>query len=455
MTKDSDTANLGLRKLGGDVSLTLLRQGLAIVLGLGLSITLARVLGPEGNGQYAMVILLPTLLATFFNLGIAPSNVYHIASEKVKPRDAFKTTFGFWTFLSTIGIIIGIAIIFAQSSNWFPGVPSYLLWIGIVAYPIALFQQLLGSFFQGLQDFKKYNSVLLVPPGLTLLLAIVLVVFLEMGVWGALISFIVGHFLGLLVTFFLLKPHIDKDSANTKSRNYAKDCIKYGYKAHLSNIITFVNYRADIFLVNFFLNPAATGIYVVAVQIAERLWTLSSSVSTVILPRLSELSKDELKRKNLTPLVARWVLLVSAVGAIFMALLAPNIIPLLYGNEYLDAIGVLLWLLPGIIFGSMFKILGNDIAARGKPEINLYISVFTVTINIVANIILIPNFGIKGAAFATTLSYSFDAIIKLFVYSYISKNPWWAPILFNQEDKRLFYEGFSLIKKAVIGKIHR
>ena len=264
-----------------------------------------------------------------------------------------------------------------------------------------------------------------------------------------------GHFLGLLVTFFLLKPHIDKNSGSTKSRNYAKDCIKYGYKAHLSNILAFVNYRADLFLVNFFLNPAATGIYVVAVQIAERLWTLSGSVSTVILPRLSELSKDELKRKNLTPLISRWVLLVSAVGTIIMAVLASTLIQLMYGSEYMGAVSALLWLLPGILLGSMSKILSNDIAARGRPELNMYAAVFVVSTNIIANVILIPDHGIKGAAIATSIAYSLNAMIKLWLYSYISKNPWWAPILFNQEDKRLFYEGFSLIKKAVIGKIHR
>jgi Na+-driven multidrug efflux pump len=85
----------------------------------------------------------------------------------------------------------------------------------------------------------------------------------------------------------------------------------------------------------------------------------------------------------------------------------------------------------------------------------MYAAVFVVSTNIIANVILIPDHGIKGAAIATSIAYSLNAMIKLWLYSYISKNPWWAPILFNQEDKRLFYEGFSLIKKAVIGKIHR
>lgn len=47
-------------------------------LGRSLSILLARVPGPEGNGNYAVVILLPNMLSTFLNLGVAPANVHFV-----------------------------------------------------------------------------------------------------------------------------------------------------------------------------------------------------------------------------------------------------------------------------------------------------------------------------------------------------------------------------------------
>ncbi len=449
---NSNLEKLELRKLGSNTAQTLLRQSLAIMFGLGLSILLARVLGPEGYGQYTMGILLPTMLATFLDLGVPASNVYHIASEKVSLYKAFKTTIEIWFILSIVGILIATSIISTQNENWFPNIPVYLLWLGTLAFPLALLQSLLSSFFQGLQNFKKYNTASLISPITTLFLSLVLVGILNQGMIGALTAFIGGPFSGLLVTIILLWPYIKKDKmmSRNKSSNYFKECIGYGWKAHLSNILTVVNYRADIFLVNFFVNPTATGVYVIAVNIAEGLWIISKSINMVILPRLSELNKDEKKRQHLTPLIARWVLFISAVGAIIMAFLAPPFIQLVYGIDYSDAIDALLWLLPGILIGSMARVLANDIAARGRPELNLYISILVVFTNVIANIILIPKFGIKGAAIATTLAYTLDAIAKIWMYSYISKNPWWKPIMFNSEDKWLFNKIVYTLKEKIL-----
>lgn len=444
--------SLELRKLGSNFTFTFLRQGLAVAVGFGLSIFLARLLGPQGNGQYAMGIILPTMLATLLNLGVAPSNVYHIASGKIDPKNAFKATIFLWFSLSVIGVLIGAVIITINSNMWFPGVPSYLLWLGILVFPVMLLQILVNSFFQGLQEFKKFNVTAIVAPISTLLLAFLLVGIMNKGVLGAISSFIFGNFITLLVSIKLLKPHLSGKTEVTQSTFYLKDCLKYGYKAHLSNILTFVNYRADVFLVNFFLNPVVTGIYVVAVQIAESLWMLSSSVSTVLLPRLSELSKDENKRKYLTPLIARLVLLISAFVAILMAILIFPVINIFYGREYIDAAYVLLLLLPGIVIGSMTKIIANDIAARGKPQLNLYTSLLGSVTNIILNIALIPKWGIEGAAISTSLSYTLNAIIIFRIYSRLSKNSFRHIILFSNDDKQLAHKAIKIFKSILLNR---
>ncbi len=455
---NSNSDGLDLKKLGHNITGTILRQGVGILIGLGLSILIARILGPTGNGQYAMTILLPTMLASFLNLGVAPANVYFIASRRTTPLSALKSNLWVWSLLSVIGVILGVIVVLRYSSVWFPSIPKSLLWVGIFAFPISLLQSFLASILQGLQDFKRYNYALLVTPGATFFLAAILIGVIELGVFGALIAFIGGQFIGLLMTLIVLRPVLHRNNEyeiNSISDNYTLQCLKYGWKAHMSNILTFVNYRADIFLVNFFLSPAATGIYVIAVGIAERIWMLSTSVSTVLLPRLSELNKDERKRQQLTPLIVRWVLLVSAIGTVMMAALASPFIRLLYGEEFIPAIGALLWLLPGILMGSMARVLANDIAARGKPELNLYVAFLVVSVNVVANVILIPIFGIKGAALATTIAYTVNAVVKLWLYSNISKNPWWKPILPNADDLQLFQTGLLVVKKAVLSTLYK
>lgn len=444
-------SGLKLQKLSQNITGTFFRQMFGILVGLGLSILIARTLGPTGNGQYAMAILLPTMLISFLNLGVAPANVYFIASGKITPYSAIKSNILIWLFLSIIGMVASIFVILKYSSEWFPSIPKNLLWLSIVAFPLGLLQAFLGSILQGLQDFKKYNYVLLVAPVTTLLLAIILLGVIELGVIGALIAFIGGQLVGLLIALIAIKPIIQQTNKKNSysSNNYSVQCLTYGWKAHMSNILTFINYRADIFLVNFFLNPAQTGIYVIAVQIAEKLWVLSQVVSTVILPRLSELHTEEDKRRILTPMVARWVFFVSLAGAVIIALVASPLITLLYGTDYTSSYDILLLLLPGILIGSLYRVLANDIAARGKPEMNFYISTLTVIINVTLNIILIQLMGIKGAAIATTIAYTITGIGIIWIYTHLSKNQWQKTIMFSYSDWELFYEGISTIKKML------
>ncbi|WP_332882032.1 oligosaccharide flippase family protein [Methanosarcina horonobensis] len=190
--------------------LTIIRQSVGIAVGLAISITLARSLGPLGNGQYAMGILLPTMLVSFLNLGVSPANVYFIASNKININSAFKTNIRLWFILCIIGISIAISVVETQGETWFPGIPLSILWLGILAFPLSLLQEFMSSLFQGLQDFKNYNYISLITPCITLLLVAFLVGILKLGVFGALLSFIIGNLCGLIVTLIILKPYLKK-----------------------------------------------------------------------------------------------------------------------------------------------------------------------------------------------------------------------------------------------------
>jgi O-antigen/teichoic acid export membrane protein len=433
-----------LTRFERNVTGTLARQLLVILFGLVSAIILARVLGPEGNGLYTLSILLPTVLSTFLNLGAAPANVYFIGRGTVDVRNALFANLWLWLILSVLGILVGAITIWSRGDVFFPGVPRPLLWGGVAVFPLVLLQAFLISLLQGKQDFRRFNTVSIIAPGVMLVLFLALVWGLSMEVPGmevpgALLAYGIGYLVALVLTIRAVWVHCQSDIRGLSRRLYAKQCIDYGWKAHLSNILAFVNYRADIFLVNFFLTPALTGIYVIAVQIAERLWLLSQAVSTVLLPRLSELYQDEKKRNHLTPVIARWVFIATFFAAVLLVLVAKPLIVLLFGSKYINATGALIWLLPGIVLGSLSRILSNDIAARGKPELNMYVAFFVVSVNIIANIILIPMMGINGAALATTIAYSLNAIAKLYLYTRLSGNMWWQPLLLDRTDIALIF----------------
>lgn len=442
---------LSLRKLGSNIAQTILRYLLALVLGLGLSILLARVLGPEGNGEYAVAVLLPSMLSTLLNVGIGPANVFYVGRHDVSVAEAFRSNVRLWAGLGLLGVAIGAGVIHWRAGDWFPGLDPMHLWLVLPAFPLSLLQGFCASLLQGKQDFSRYNLTLLATPGATLLLAVVLVLGLKMGVAGGLAAFLAGNLLGLFYALFALRTHIrggPVEEAAEKEESYDRRSVSYGLKAHIGNVMAFFNYRADLFLVNFFLAPAAAGIYVIAIQIAERLWILSRSVSTVLLPRLSELHEEEDVRKALTPLVARWVGILSLLAALVLGPLATFLIELIFGVEYSQAAGALRWLLPGVVVGAVGRVLANDIAARGRPELNMYTSGGVLVANVGANIALIPPLGIDGAAIATSIAYFLNVVAKLAIYAHLSGNRWWRPVLFEGEDLRLVKQVASEFREA-------
>lgn len=445
---NKDNHGLGLHSLLLNSGSTFVRQLVAVGLGIGLTVFLARALGPEGNGTYSMAVLLPMLLSSFLNLGLGPANVYYLGRGNVPPGIVLRANIRVWLTLSLLGLVITVPVILLAGEMLFPRVPPVLLWLSTAVFPLLLLQSYLLTLLQGMQDFQRFNAVSLVAPVTTLIFAVITVWLLHLGVFGAVLAFGSGQISGVIAALYALRLYRDRDAENENPGSYVKMGLRYGWKAYLSNVLTFVNYRADLFLVNFFLTPAAAGIYVVAVKIAERLWLLSQAVSTVILPRLSELHGDEKNRRRLTPLVGKVVLLLTALGAIFVALIISPLVHLVFGSAYMKAAGALLWLLPGIVLGSLSRVLSNDIAARGRPELNMYTALMVVAVNVTLNVALIPGMGINGAAIATTLAYSVDAVAKLFIYAGVSGNAWWRPIVFSRGDWDLVNPGNALFCKS-------
>ena len=188
-------------------------------------------------------------------------------------------------------------------------------------------------------------------------------------------------------------------------------------KGHISNILSFINYRIDIFIIAYFLDDIAVGLYSVAVLISERIWLVSQSVSSVLFARVANLS-DDLERNRFTSLASRNTLLITFVGGLILALISHWFINLFFGGSYSQSVIPFLYLIPGVVIFSMSKVLANDFIGRGYPEINTYIAFITALCNLGLNFWLIPKYGIKGAAIATTSSYLLDTLMKSCYFSF-------------------------------------
>ncbi|SEM65667.1 Membrane protein involved in the export of O-antigen and teichoic acid [Mesobacillus persicus] len=426
-----------------DSFITLVRQGTSIVIGTLLIVIIARVLGGELQGQYALIITFPTLLVTFINFGLNTSTVYYVSKGEIDPREAFVNNFIIGIILGFVGVAAGASFIYLYGGLAFPNVPFKALYLILLVVPVMVLNSLFQTIFQGIQDFKIFNTILVITQVTNLLLVIVLIVLLDFELIGALMAFTFGHLATLIfiLAFFINKYKIPLTSIRLNF-SYIKKSFRYGFKSYLSNLVTFLNYRINIYILGFFVNPLAVGVYFTALNLGEKLSVFTQSISTVLLPRIASMATKE-ERNKLTSIVSRFTLIFMILFAVFVFLIIDFITPIL-GNDYIETPFLLKILLPGISLLAVEKILSNDIAARGKPEVNMYVSIFNVITSTALNIMLIPEFKAVGAAIATSISYSLSFLIKAFLFRKISGENFINFLLIKKEDFNLIS---SLLKR--------
>lgn len=436
---------LGLKQLAANVAATLGRQVCSGLLQLATLAIIARVYGPEGNGAYTLALLLPTMLATLLNMGMAPANVYFLGTSKVTSLQAWRVSLQASAWIAVLGGLMGGAAIYWRAAQWFPGVPIKMLWLALGMFPVIFVTGAISSLFQGLQEFKRFNAVLLLQP----ILMLCLVGFLTLLGVRDIFYILLSYFFSLVVTqitAYRLLQDAMQSHAGPFMPSYAKQMLNYGYKAHLSNILAFVNNRADMFLLGYFLGPVAVGIYAIAVNLTEKLWLFSGAVSTVLLPRLSQLSGHEDKRNQLTPLIARWSFWITFCASLILLLLGPFLVDLLFGKEFKDAYMVIVLLVPGVVMGACSMVLANDMAARGRPDLNLATSWISVSINVIGNIILIPRYGVHGAAVATSFAYTINFFMRMAMHSHFTGVRFYRNVVMGIEDLTLIRGAFNSLR---------
>ena len=419
---------------------------LIFVLGLGTSIIVARTLGPKGKGIYTLILLIPTVMLRLGTLGIEVANVYFTGSKKYKIEDIVSNSLLSSLLLGSILFLLFFNIyplsIFQNflKSNQLNGI---YLRFAVLAVPFLLLSGYLRSILLGKEEIIIFNKINILETVFDLMVIIILLLIFKQGIFGAIIAFLLTSiFTALLVIFFIKKYTKINFSYNGK---LFKDTINYGIMAYFSNLTTFLNYRLDMFLVAFFLGPIEVGYYSITVGMAEKIWMLPNSISTVLFPRISSI--ENTKANNLTPRVARHTFFIILITSLILAVLAKPLIKILFGDVFLPSVMPLLILLPGIISISVAEIICTDLAGRGMPKYSFYSAVISLGVNIPLNLWLIPRWGISGAAFASTVAYIMSALVIISIFVKISHTSWGEILIIKKIDFQDYKNILYKIKK--------
>ena len=388
------------------ISQTFATRVFIAVIGLITSVLVARTLGPEGRGAYAVAMAIGAMGVQLGNLGLQAANTYAISRKKELLSGVVATSLSV-AFLIGGTASIALGVVFMVKQEWAP-LSGYLLWLALVWIPFGLSYLFLENVLLSVNEVTVYNKIELVAKLLSVFLIALILVF---GFATAETVYASG--LMVLTTssawiLLCLKQHGLRPASPSLSLFLSN--IGYSLRGYLATLFAFIALRVDLFMVQYMLGVEHAGHYSIAIGLVDALFMLPVTIGTILFPKLSAM-RDEAKKWQYAKKVAViscgimcCITLVASLGSVML-------IRGLYGEPYEAAIPAFIWLLPGVVLLSVHLVLGNYLGSIGMPPAIVYSAGTAALVNVLLNVKLIPSLGIVGAS----ISYDLASCTMLFI----------------------------------------
>ncbi|MFW6016866.1 MAG: polysaccharide biosynthesis C-terminal domain-containing protein [bacterium] len=414
-----------------NISNSLITKIIKIIIGFGTSIIVARALGAEGKGYITYILLIGSLLANYGHLGILDATIYFQKRSNYSQQEVFNVNI---SFIILIWFFISIFIISMRLFRFILLDYSIFMVIGLIFYVIINFFNILGrKFHVGEEKIVDMNKFLLIDKFFLFFFLLILWSFKYLSAGYYLLLMISGLFL----SSYLLIKNIGFKFRFKLNRSLLKEEFKYGLLVYFATLFIYLNYRADQFLIMNMISTSALGVYSIGVTLAELVLLIPESVSLALNGKLYNVALDSKHRNLITISTIKYTIYICIVIATIGFFLTP-LIPVVYGEEFIDAVSVFKILLFGVLFVAIGKTSNAYFYTQGTPERYLVIVLITFIINLVLNFKLIPILGINGAAWASTISYIIYGLIHIFYFKIKEKFPLKEMFLINKSDIKLF-----------------
>jgi O-antigen/teichoic acid export membrane protein len=187
--------------------------------------------------------------------------------------------------------------------------------------------------------------------------------------------------------------------------------LRQGMRSYPGELAALLHLRIDVILLGILAGSAAVGIYVVAYQSVEPILVLSAASAAAILA-LGH-GDPAVERGDVTVRLVRQTVAIGVPLGVLGFVLAPTVVPIVYGADFAPAVQPLQILLVGVIGLAIGRIGMADLLRRNMLGRMAAISTTVLAVNIVLNLLLIPGLGPVGAATASLVSYWLMATLSL------------------------------------------
>lgn len=384
-----------------------------IFLGLIVGAWVARYLGPEDFGELNYILAFLGLFQVIAKLGLDGIVVRELSQSKLKKSSIIGTTFilrfvaGFFLWLTSIFVMYILS----------DGDIDKVKLVAIAGFSIVFqFADTVDLWFQSKSESKRVVKVKLCGYLFSNSLRVFFIVLeasLSAFFFAIFIEFLLCS-LGLIYIFFKNwnKGRLDFNPM------VAKSFLLESWPFILSAASIVIYSRIDLFFVNYYLTKSELGLYAAAASLSGLFSFIPVTISTSINPYLAK-SKKKSKEEYERIIRVTFAIFSSLGWVLCMAVyfLSPNIVYLLFGNDYIEAASILAVLIFSNLFVNMGVAQSLWILNEGLSKVSLYKTISGAISCIVLNMILVPKFGLTGAAISTISSQAISSVFSNFIFA--------------------------------------
>jgi O-antigen/teichoic acid export membrane protein len=372
---------------------------LALVIG---GVLVARSLGVQDRGYFALIILVPHILAEVGNLGLPIALTYYIARDARSTRSLVTSAVRPVAIQLLVGAAIQAAVLFTllHDDPWRVKTAAFVS-MGVLPGMMSL--QYALAILQGQQRFRAFNVLRTMPAAVYSvgILAIFLLTSPNLAEvtavhTGALL--IVG---GTSIVCAIRGLPARSAHAENPSR---RAMISFGIRGLLGYMSPIESFRLDQAAIGLFLSPAALGLYVVGVSVTNLPRFLAQSVGMVAYPRIASATNSR-ETYRLTWRYFWLTVLISLLVVVPLEMTASWLIPFFFGHQFDGAVSVTRILLVGTLVLGARRVLADGVRGMGHPGAGSIAEISSWAALVPALVFLLPPFGIRGVALALTASW--------------------------------------------------
>jgi len=394
------------------------------VAGAILLTALARLLEPQGYGVFMLALTVFGSFQLVARLGIPGSAGRYVAEFKETKPEQISHVIRFSVALSLVAIAVTVLAVFLSYDLVVdllddPELEPYLL-VGSVLLVLSTLRKYLYKVLQGFEEIRFVAVIKAIDPVGRLVFAVGLVI-AGFGVMGAYVGYVISMVLTVALGggyLFVRFREIDADGVSMEE-GLRRRIAEYSLPLTVTNSAYVLDRRIDTVLVGLFLSPTEVGFYVLGERVVRFIETPMSALGFTLSPMFGA-EKAAGNVRQLSRIYERALvnsLLFYIPAAAGLVIVAEPLIEMVFGTEYRGAVVVLQVLGLYAVFKAITKLTDNGLNYLGRARDRAAFRVTTALLNVVLNVVLIPVFGVVGAAMATVVSYGIYTAANVYIVS--------------------------------------